>query len=223
MQRMRKMLSENWAGPTSMLLHGVVIAAAIMCVNPPILPTIGEASVPVALVNLIPLAAPPLPLVQNETLPPITTSARDVQDTIPVRKSRPRHEMKKPIEQPPVADPMPPMTPSAEQPAEMPVQQSQAASPSPAYLYLLFQQLERNKVYPHAARIRKEQGTALLRFVVDRQGRVLTHRIDRSTGHGDLDREVEEMLNRAQPLPVMPTDMMQAQIEIVVPIQFYLR
>lgn len=216
-------MSENWAGTTSVLLHGMIVAAVIMLVNPPIMPTMGEAPVPITLVNLTPPAAPPLPLVQNETPPPITTAAQEVPDTTPVKKPRPKHEIKKPIDQPPVVDAAPSTAPpSAAPPSEMPVQQPQA-SPSPSYLSLVSSQLERNKVYPHVARIRKEQGTALLRFVVDRNGRVLTHQIDQSSGHGDLDHEVEEMLNRAQPLPVMPPEMTQAQIEIVVPIKFYLR
>jgi protein TonB len=222
---MQRLLSENWAGPTSVLLHGVIVAAVIMFVNPPMLPTIGEAPVPVTLVNLTPPAAPPPPaVVEDLTPPPITTTAREVQDTTPVKKPHPKPQLKKPVPQPQVTDVTPsPAPPSNQPPAEMPVQQPQAASPSPTYLSLVYSQLERNKVYPHVARIRKEQGTALLRFVVDRNGRVLTHRIDRSSGHGDLDHEVEEMLNRAQPLPVMPPDMTQAQIEIVVPVQFYLR
>lgn len=216
-------MSENWAGTTSVLLHGMIVAAVIMLVNPPIMPTMGEAPVPITLVNLTPPAAPPPPLVQNETPPPITTAAQEVPDTTPVKKPRPKHEIKKPIDQPPVVDAAPSTAPpSAAPPSEMPVQQPQA-NPSPSYLSLVSSQLERNKVYPHVARIRKEQGTALLRFVVDRNGRVLTHQIDQSSGHGDLDHEVEEMLNRAQPLPVMPPEMTQAQIEIVVPIKFYLR
>ena len=225
MRRARRFLSENWAGPTSVLLHAIIIAAVILFVNPPILPTIGEAPMPITLVNLTPPVAPPPPAVVDDlTPPPITTTAHEVQDTTPVKQPRPKPKLRKPVPQPPAADATPlTARPSLEPPAEMPVQQPQAAAPSPAYLSLLFQKLERNKVYPHVARIRKEQGTALLRFVVDRHGRVLTHRIDRSTGHGDLDREVEEMLNRAQPLPEMPSDMTQAQIEVVVPVQFYLR
>ena len=63
----------------------------------------------------------------------------------------------------------------------------------------------------------------LLRFVMERDGRVISHRIERSSGHPALDRAVEEMLARAQPLPAMPAEMRQARLELVVPVQFALR
>ena len=52
---------------------------------------------------------------------------------------------------------------------------------------------------------------------------MITHRLQESSGHRLLDREVEDMIKRAQPLPKMPDDMEQAQLELVVPVQFFLR
>ncbi|MGE5540627.1 MAG: TonB family protein [Gemmatimonas sp.] len=104
-----------------------------------------------------------------------------------------------------------------------PPSSADAGGPSPAYLALLRQKLERSKVYPRAARQRRQEGTTIVRFVVDREGRVLSRHIEKSSGYGDLDREVDAMLDRAQPLPRMPTEMVQASIELVVPIDFHLR
>lgn len=64
---------------------------------------------------------------------------------------------------------------------------------------------------------------ALLYFVMDRNGRVLEHRLQQSSGHDLLDREVVKMIQRAEPLPTMPDDMHQARLELVVPVQFFLR
>lgn len=83
--------------------------------------------------------------------------------------------------------------------------------------------LERHKEYPRRARLRRQEGTALLYFVMDREGRVLDYRLERSSGHRLLDREVMDMLERAQPLPKMPDQMSQARLELVVPVQFFLR
>ena len=91
------------------------------------------------------------------------------------------------------------------------------------YLALLAAWLERHKEYPRRARARGEEGTVLLRFKIDRGGRLLMWRIDRSSGHPALDREVEAMLQRAEPLPPLPPEMTQAQLELAVPIQFRLR
>ncbi|WP_119459438.1 TonB family protein [Rhodospirillaceae bacterium SYSU D60014] len=91
------------------------------------------------------------------------------------------------------------------------------------YTAVLQAWLERHKEYPRRAQLRRQEGTVLLRFVMDRQGHVLSYRVERSSGHRALDREVEEMIERAQPLPAMPEEMQQAQLELVVPIQFFLR
>ena len=91
------------------------------------------------------------------------------------------------------------------------------------YLASLQAWLERHKDYPRRARVRRDQGTALLRFVIDRSGRVLEYRIERSTGHALLDREVEAMIARADPLPPIPGTFGEDRLEISVPIAFVLR
>src|SRR5690606_34013200 len=91
------------------------------------------------------------------------------------------------------------------------------------YLSLLQAWLEKHKEYPRRAQARRQEGTVLLQFVMDRQGQVLEFRIARSSGHGLLDKEVEEMIRRAEPLPPMPQEMQQARLELVVPVQFLLR
>jgi protein TonB len=97
------------------------------------------------------------------------------------------------------------------------------AGPPPDYLNTLRIWLERHKEYPRRAQLRGQEGTALLRFTIDERGRVLSHRIERGTGHPTLDREVEAMIRRADPLPAPPPEMRQDRLELVVPVQFYLR
>ena len=52
---------------------------------------------------------------------------------------------------------------------------------------------------------------------------MLSHTVERSSGHALLDEEVEAMIERAQPLSRMPAEMAQAHLEIVVPVRFSLR
>jgi protein TonB len=82
--------------------------------------------------------------------------------------------------------------------------------------------LHRHKKYPSRARRRHQEGTALLYFVLDRQGNVLKHELRESTGYRLLDREILRMLKRAQPLPPMPASMPQTTLELLAPIQFKL-
>jgi protein TonB len=83
--------------------------------------------------------------------------------------------------------------------------------------------LEKYKRYPRRAKLRNEEGVALLRFVVTRAGEVTDFSIEKSSGHPLLDEEVGEMLRRAQPFPKMPSEMYESRVELLVPVQFYLR
>lgn len=83
--------------------------------------------------------------------------------------------------------------------------------------------LAKHKEYPRSAQLRRQQGTALLYFVMDRTGRVLDYRLEKSSGYPLLDREVVAMIERAQPLPPIPDELGQDRLELVVPVQFLLR
>ena len=88
---------------------------------------------------------------------------------------------------------------------------------------LVAARLQQNKRYPANAEAQHEQGVVMLSFSVDRNGRMLSRRIARSSGHSSLDQEVLAMVERAQPLPSFPPAMTQASINLTVPIRFSLR
>lgn len=90
------------------------------------------------------------------------------------------------------------------------------------YATVLSAWLEQYKEYPRRAQSRRYEGIATLRFTVDRQGNVLSYRIDESSGHAALDRAVEEMIERAQPLPPMPDEITATEMEVVLPVAFRL-
>lgn len=92
-----------------------------------------------------------------------------------------------------------------------------------AYMARLQAWLARHKEYPRRARQRRQEGTALLYFAIDRNGRLLGHRLRRSSGHQLLDREVIAMIKRAEPLPRIPAGMNQSRLELVIPVRFVLR
>lgn len=93
----------------------------------------------------------------------------------------------------------------------------------PTWEAVLVKHLQQFKRYPSGAQSRNEQGIVLLGFSVDRNGRVLAHRVVQSSGHADLDNEVMAMIERAQPLPAFPASMTQAKLDLTVPIHFSLR
>jgi len=130
----------------------------------------------------------------------------------------------------PIPAPTPPVV-AAAAPPSAPVQRATAPMPMPVrspaaeanYYAVLLAWLEKHKEYPRQAQIRRQQGTAILAFELDREGRVLAYRLKTSSGHPALDREVEEMIKRAEPLPKMPADMADAKLVLEVPVRFTLR
>jgi protein TonB len=90
---------------------------------------------------------------------------------------------------------------------------------SPDYRTLLSGWLESHKRYPEDARQRGEEGRAVLRFRVDRYGRVLDYAVVSSTGFADLDRSVEAMM-RGATMPPFPPSMTMPEIEVSVTIRF---
>jgi periplasmic protein TonB len=119
----------------------------------------------------------------------------------------------------PAARIAPPQTASAAAPVPAPVPSPEASA---GYRALLSSWLERHKRYPEAARQRGEEGRAVLRFAVDRNGRVLDYAVIASSGYPDLDQSVEEMM-RGATLPPFPAGMPQPRMEISVTIRFSLQ
>lgn len=81
--------------------------------------------------------------------------------------------------------------------------------------------LEKKRRYPPAAQLRRQQGVAHVRFRMDRAGKVLWTRLERSSGFVELDRAAVETPKRAQPLPPIPAERPD-QLELVVPVEFFI-
>jgi periplasmic protein TonB len=112
----------------------------------------------------------------------------------------------------------PPQTAYAPTPAPAPVLSPEV---SRSYLALLSAWLESHKRYPDAARQRGEEGRAVLRFTVERGGRVIDFAVARSSGYLDLDASIEDMM-RGAVLPSFPAGMTQPRIDVSVTIRFSL-
>lgn len=139
----------------------------------------------------------------------------------PAEKPKPPQQKK-----PPSTAAAPQATPDKAERAAAPVQgatpQQQSAA-LPTWKGLLLRHLERHKRYPSEAQRSRHEGVTYVRFVMDRRGMVLSARIERPSGHASLDQEGLELLQRAQPLPALPPDQPGDTLELIVPVQFFLR
>lgn len=180
--------------------------------------------------------APQSPAVMAEPTPPTPEAAVTASEPPPPPPRKPvvkpppkplrrNLEAAQPSSAPAPATPTPPATTTALS------QTASAATPVPApvpapeasagYRALLSTWLDSHKRYPNSARQRGEEGRAVLRFAVDRSGRVIDYAVAKSTGYPDLDASIEEMMHGAT-LPPFPAGMTQPRIEVSVTIRFSL-
>jgi protein TonB len=199
----------------------------------------GSQEAPAIIIELAPLAvAPASPLdiapgpEMQEAQPPPEPEvikpppAEDSVTATPVEPPKPKPpEVKREQRKPPA--PRTTAAPRSERDAAKPAAPqpgSAAASAAMAsWRDQLVAHLQRYKQYPGNATARREEGVVSLAFSMDRNGRVLSRHIARSSGFPDLDEEVLSMIQRAQPLPAFPPSMPQSRIDLTVPIRFSLR
>ncbi|WP_227731769.1 energy transducer TonB [Yersinia proxima] len=80
------------------------------------------------------------------------------------------------------------------------------------------------KRYPPIARKQHQQGTAIIRFVVNKEGYVLSTMLIKSSGAAALDQEALAVIKRAQPLPLPPAELLSnGQVSLAMPVDFDLK
>lgn len=92
-----------------------------------------------------------------------------------------------------------------------------------AWQKALMAHLARHRRYPQAARAKHQEGETLLRFALDRRGKVVEAKVIKSGGFPLLDEEALHMLERGGDLPAPPAHVKGAAVELTVPIRFRLK
>jgi protein TonB len=88
------------------------------------------------------------------------------------------------------------------------------------YRGLVAAHLARHKQFPAGARLGGNQGTAMVAFSIDGNGRVTEVKLVRGSGFASLDQETQAMVRRASPFPPPPSGQ---PISFTVPVTFHLR
>lgn len=200
---------------------------------PPAMPIVVSLS-PAPTASTPPSAQPPGPR-QQEALKPQPQKAPQtpkIDSPTPSEIALPTQEFSpdetQSIDHPPAAQTSAPAgedAPISEQ-AAAPIQGAQSlatATSRLSYEQLLLGQLQRFKRYPHVSQMRRQQGAPYVRFRIDRKGQVLDASLERSSGHAALDAEAVALPSRASPLPPPPDEVPGDPLEIVVPIEFFLK
>jgi periplasmic protein TonB len=167
-----------------------------------------------------PVAEQPPPPPLAEQPPPPAAAQAEPPPPPPKPAPKPRPKPAPPVDRPPqeMTLPLPTAPAATPQLASIPPP-VQAPVISADYRSMLSLWLESHKRYPEDARQRGEEGRAVLRFRVDRSGRVIDYAVVGSTGYADLDAAVQTMM-RGATLPPFPASMTSPEIEVSVTIRF---
>ncbi len=192
-----------------------------------------------------PVAPPP------DIPPPVIDSIRadaPVLHRPPPPRHRPPQDRRKPPPPRPLPIPPSPLTPPVDSPVndvqQAPITDAASTSSGPAsashagppstmrgsdagqpadYRTLVAAHLARFKRYPATARMRHMEGRVRLHLSIGRDGQILGCKVIDGSGYTVLDDGAMTMAERASPLPPPPDDMAGSRIDLVVPVDFFLR
>ena len=91
------------------------------------------------------------------------------------------------------------------------------------YYGTLSSYLRRNYEYPRRARLAAIEGTVLIEIVVDREGKVLSTRVARSSGHEILDKAALASISKLRTVPAPPDGLAWTRRAIRVPLRYSLK
>ena len=220
------------AGVTILIVHAAIVAAvALWYARKPMEPNI----LPAIAVTLAPVEASS-PQVQDQDIAvgPTMQQAEAAPIEPPKVEEKPVEQVVQPPSPPQQAEVTLPQVEPKEvekpKPEERPPAPETRAPPknehvgqftqagSNAYNALVFGQLQRFKRYPSSAR--GAQGTAVVSFVLNREGAVIESAVTKSSGNDVLDREALEILRRASPFPPFPAAKPGLQDSYIAPVNF---
>jgi len=231
----------------ALLLHSILLVVSVPESNEQGAEELGEQGIEVNLKQLL-LPSPPKPVTIPK--PPVVKPevAKPVVKPKPVKKVKPKPKPKpKPApiikpQEPVVETTTEPVADTAAEPVEPTTEattttETAVASPAEAsftgggdpaikitYQSRLLLWLEKHRRYPSVARRRGQEGSVTLEFVIDTEGKLLSHRIVKGSSFSSLNRAVEKMIKRANPLPPVPAELHNGQttFKYTVPVVFKL-
>ncbi|EGG98256.1 Ferric siderophore transport system2C periplasmic binding protein TonB [gamma proteobacterium IMCC2047] len=91
-----------------------------------------------------------------------------------------------------------------------------------SYLTKVMARIAKFKRYPRSARKDGVTGVVTIKFVIQKNGRVRSSEIVKSSGDARLDEETKNILLRASPFPPVPRELSDRELVLTLPVEFSL-
>ncbi|HWU04138.1 MAG TPA: TonB family protein [Novosphingobium sp.] len=219
--------SSRWVGLGGTLsIYAMALAVLLVSISSSVIKPAPSATLTVIAVHspASPPDTPPQPRPATRPTPPKPAIQRPAQATPAPPVKLPIPVLTVPAAVPKPVEPAPkPSEASAPKTAPAPPAPAQADAGPESWQGRVLMRLSSKRHYPASAMARHQQGVPYIRFTMDRRGKVLAVSLERSSGVPDLDQEALALPRRAQPLPRPPEDVPGDTLEIVVPIEFFMR
>jgi protein TonB len=170
----------------------------------------------------------PLPDPPAEPEPPPVNKPRPAAKPLPqtpvARRSQPPEPLPEVQTTPAPARADPAMAaPAQPAPVRPPVDAGRVAATEQAYLVRLAAHIERHRFYPRMSRRLREQGTVVLRLVLQRDGEFAEIAVNDPSDHDRLDEAALETLRKVGRFDPIPDVLQRERWSILVPIDYRLR
>jgi protein TonB len=80
--------------------------------------------------------------------------------------------------------------------------------------------LKQHGAYPYEAAMYRLQDTVMLKFAINRDGKILYYQLTKKSKWHLLNRAVERMMDRSSPVPPIPPEISKNEITFTVPVEF---
>ncbi|MFD2265153.1 energy transducer TonB [Lacibacterium aquatile] len=182
-------------------------------------------------IELPPPPEPPPPVIEREVavpLPPPPPPPKPKPKPAPKPQVRqvvppPPNPLPPVVDAPPPPPAPPPSAPAApaavEAPPPRPTMKSDAEMTWENQMFARLRRFTRRTDYITSRGIRPY---IEIKFVIDREGNVLSSQVHVSSGNGDFDRTALGIVRRASPLPAPPPEKLGETVEIIVPVNLSL-
>jgi protein TonB len=201
-RRVRRSWQQQTAIALGVIVLQIALATALIRGGYVTVPKLPEAlSVVIIPQQDLVIKAPPPTMPEIPTpIVPVQTITIDVQSETAITLPPPRQETAKPA----------------------PAASGGGVSPVLAYQNAVLRQIDAAKRYPALARAQHRQGVALVQFSMDRNGRVLSASLAKTSNAKMLDSEAVEAVERASPFPAPPAELAGDPVNLMVAVEFSL-